>query len=129
MQTSCYTINMKKRSAPKLNITAQKLRKGMTKEERKLWFEFLRDYHLPVKRQAIFEKYIADFYCAAAKLVIELDGSQHYMPEKMENDENRTAFLRKYGLTVIRISNTDINNRFTDICRYIDEEIRKRIDI
>ena len=57
---------------------AKQLRKEMTKEERHLWYDFLRAYPVRFSRQKVLGKYIADFYSAEAKLVIELDGSQHY---------------------------------------------------
>ena len=81
---------------------AKQLRKDMTKEERHLWYDFLRPYPLRFSRQKILGKYIVDFYCAQAKLVIELDGSQHYEDANIEKDAERTAFLEGYGLTVLR---------------------------
>ena len=82
---------------------AKQLRKNMTKEERHLWYDFLRSYPLHIYRQRVLGKYIVDFYCAKAKLVIELDGSQHYDEENMKKDAERTTFLDGYGLKVIRI--------------------------
>ena len=84
---------------------ARTLRKNMTKEERRLWYEFLREYELRFQRQKIIGHYVVDFYCASAKLVVELDGSQHFEPEEMERDAQRTAFLERYGITVVRIPN------------------------
>ena len=75
----------------------------------------------------MFGKYIADFYCAQAKLVIELDGGQHYEDEQIEYDAARTEFLQKYKLTVLRIDNTEINKNFADTCGYIDEIINEKI--
>ena len=92
----------------------------MTKEEKHLWYNFLRTYPVRFSRQKVLGKYIADFYCAEAKLVIELDGSGHYTEEGKQYDEERTAFLEEYGLTVIRIPNTGINNNFQGVCEYID---------
>ena len=82
---------------------AKQLRKEMTKEERHLWYDFLRTYPVRFSRQKVLGKYIADFYCAEAKLVIELDGSQHFEEVNTEKDTERTIFLEGYGLTVIRI--------------------------
>lgn len=82
---------------------AKQLRKEMTKEERHLWYDFLRSYPVRFSRQKVLGKYIVDFYCAKANLVIELDGSQHYEAQNIEKDAERTAFLQGYGLTVIRI--------------------------
>ena len=100
--------------------TAKMLRKNMTKEEKHLWYDFLRTYHIRFSRQKVFGKYIADFYCAEAKLVIELDGSGHYTEEGKQHDEERTAFLAEYGLTVIRIPNMEIHKNFRGVCEYID---------
>ena len=71
---------------------AKQLRKEMTKEERHLWYDFLRTYPVRFSRQKVLGKYIADFYSAEAKLVIELDGSQHYEDVNTEKDAERTAF-------------------------------------
>jgi very-short-patch-repair endonuclease len=62
------------------------LRKNMTKEERKLWYQFLKKLPLTVHRQKIINNYIVDFYCAQAKIVIELDGSQHYEEKGIQNE-------------------------------------------
>ena len=87
---------------------SQRLRKEMTKEERHLWYDFLRSYPVQFKRQFPIDNYIVDFYCHQAKLVVELDGSQHYEPEKLEYDRRRTAFLEEKGLYVLRFSNLDV---------------------
>ena len=91
---------------------AKQLRKEMTKEERHLWYDFLRTYPVRFSRQKVLGKYIADFYSAEAKLVIELDGSQHYEYTNAEKDAERTAFLEGYGLTVLRIPNDEVNRNF-----------------
>ena len=103
---------------------AKQLRKNMTKEERHLWYDFLRSYPLHIYRQRVLGKYNVDFYCAKAKLVIELDGSQHYDEENMKKDAERTTFLEGYGLKVIRISNREINQNFRGVCEYIDAQIK-----
>ena len=100
--------------------TARMLRKNMTKEEKHLWYDYLRTYPVRFLRQKVLGKYIVDFYCAEAKLVIELDGSQHYEEKGIEYDAERTAYLEKYGLRVIRIENIEINKNFDGICEYID---------
>ena len=99
---------------------AKKLRKEMTKEERHLWYDFLRTHPVRFSRQKVLGKYIADFYSAEAKLVIELDGSQHYEDRNADKDAERTAFLEKYGLTVIRIPNNEVSRNFRGVCEYID---------
>ena len=82
---------------------ARQLRKNMTKEERHLWYDYLRTHPARFTRQKILGKYIADFYSATAKLVVELDGSQHYEDENQRKDAVRTSFLEEYGLMVLRI--------------------------
>ena len=99
---------------------AQELRKNMTKEERRLWYDFLRCYPVRFTRQKIIDHYIVDFYCAKAKLVLELDGSQHYSENALEKDAVRTAVLEQYGLTVIRIPNNEVNQNFQGVCQMID---------
>ena len=104
---------------------AKELRKNMTKEERHLWYDFLRTYPIRFLRQKTLGKYIVDFYCAEAKLVIELDGSQHYDDSHLEKDEERTNYLREYGLKVIRIPNNEVSNNFRGVCEYIDHVVRQ----
>ena len=106
---------------------AKQLRKSMTKEERHLWYDFLRGHMGRFSRQKILGKYIADFYSAKAKLVIELDGSQHYDPEEMEKDQERTAFLQEYGLQVIRIPNNAVIENFRGVCEYIDAIVEQSL--
>ena len=106
---------------------AKQLRKEMTKEERHLWYDFLRGYPIRFSRQKVLGKYIADFYSAKAKLVIELDGSQHYENDNMQKDTERTDFLKKYGLTVIRIPNNEINENFQGVCEYIDSAVKQSL--
>ena len=98
---------------------AKELRKEMTKEERKLWFEFLRDHPLHFYRQRPIGSYIADFYCPKAKLVIELDGSQHYEDEGKRSDQARDEFFAFQGIKVLRYSNADINQNFDGVCQDI----------
>ncbi|MBQ9757700.1 MAG: endonuclease domain-containing protein [Clostridia bacterium] len=111
----------------KLVPFAKELRKNMTKEERHLWYDFLREYPIKVTRQKVLGKYIADFYCAKANIVIELDGSQHYEDEGIVNDEQRTQYLQQYGINVIRISNLDVLKNFEGVCMYIDNEIKQSL--
>ena len=107
--------------------TARMLRKNMTKEEKHLWYDYLRTYPVRFLRQKVLGKYIVDFYCAEAKLVIELDGSQHYEEKGIEHDAERTAYLEKYGLRVIRIENIEINKNFDGICEYIDRLVQQSL--
>jgi very-short-patch-repair endonuclease len=108
----------------KLIKTAKTLRKNMTKEEKHLWYDFLSKYPIRFQRQKVIGKYIVDFYCAVAKLVIELDGSQHYKEEEITYDEARTKYLELYDLVVVRIPNVEINNNFEGVCRYINSVVK-----
>jgi len=99
----------------------------MTKEERHLWYDFLRFYPVRFSRQKVLGKYIVDFYSAEAKLVIELDGSQHYDADEMQKDAERTAFLEGYGLAVIRIPNNEVSRNFRGICEYIDAAVKQSL--
>lgn len=111
----------------KLKSNAQNLRKNATKEENLLWYKFLRRYPVQFRRQYIIGNYIADFYCHKAKLVVELDGSQHCEPEKIRQDRERTAYLESLGLYVLRLSNLDILHRFEDACVAVDLAVKQRI--
>ena len=106
---------------------AKQLRRDMTKEERHLWYDFLRFYPVRFSRQKVLGKYIVDFYSAEAKLVIELDGSQHYDADEMQKDAERTAFLEGYGLAVIRIPNNEVSRNFRGICEYIDAAVKQSL--
>ena len=110
----------------KLKRNAQTLRKHSTKEEAHLWYQFLCRYPLRFRRQYVIGNYIVDFYCHQAKLVVELDGSQHYTPAEMEYDQKRTAYLQTNGLQVMRFSNLDVMRRFRDVCEAIDIVAKER---
>ena len=98
---------------------AKELRKNMTKEERHLWYDFLKTLPITVNRQKVIGNYIVDFYIATAKLVIEVDGSQHYEEKGVENDAKRDVFLNGLGIKVLRYSNLDVNQRFEGVCEDI----------
>ena len=98
---------------------SRSLRKNMTKEERHLWYDFLKEFPVMVHRQKVIGSYIVDFYIAEKKLVIELDGSQHYSEEGKAYDAERDAFLNAQGLTVLRYANSDVNTQFEAVCRDI----------
>ena len=106
---------------------SQKLRKEMTKEESLLWYRFLRKYPARFRRQYIIGNYIVDFYCHQARLVIELDGSQHCEEEAVQYDQSRTQYLESQGLKVLRFSNLDILRQFSAVCEYIDETVKSRM--
>ena len=100
---------------------AKELRKNMTPWERKLWYQYLRTYPIRFQRQKAIGNYIVDFYCAKARLVLELDGGGHYSEEQIQKDMLRTRELESMSLTVVRICNLDIDNNFRGVCEYIDE--------
>ena len=108
---------------PKLTPNAKSLRKNMTKEERHLWYDFLKHLPLTVHRQKIIGGFIVDFYIASAKIVIELDGSQHYEIEGITSDAERDVYLQSQGITVLRYSNLDINQNFEGVCHHIQERL------
>lgn len=112
-----------------LKENSRELRKNMTEQERRLWYCFLKDYPIKTYRQRAIGNYIADFYCSKAKVVIEIDGSQHYMDKGMEHDEHRTQTINDFGVEVIRFSNYDVNTNFEGVCLEIDKEICKRLRI
>ena len=106
---------------------AKNLRAEMTKEERHLWYDFLRSYPVRFTRQKVLGHYIADFYCAKAHLVVELDGSQHYTDENLLKDAERTRFLEGYDLQVLRIPNNQVNQNFEGVCLYIDATVKQAL--
>lgn len=107
---------MNKINNSKLTGNAKTLRKNMTKQERHLWYDFLKTLPVTVHRQKVIGKYIVDFYCAKSKIVIELDGSQHFEKEGQESDKKRDEYLQGLGMTVLRYSNLDIDKNFEGVC-------------
>lgn len=103
---------------------AKELRKNMTPWERKLWYEFLRNYPLRFQRQKAIGDYIADFYCAKAGLVVELDGGGHYEAPQAERDRKRTEALEQMGLRVLRFCNLDVEQSFSQVCEWIDRAVQ-----
>ena len=118
---------MQRKHNKQLIPLAKHLRREMTKEERHLWYDFLRSYPVRFSRQKVLGKYIAGFYSAEAKLVIELDGSQHFEADEMQNDAVRTTFLEGYGLRVIRIPNNEVTGNFCGVCEYIDAAVKQSL--
>lgn len=106
---------------------AKNLRHNMTPQERKLWYTFLKDYPVRVYKQRIIGHYIADFYCSKAKLVIELDGSQHYDEEALEYDRKRAEYMKDEGLHTLRFTNAQVDQQFDSVCSEIDRVIRERV--
>ena len=113
------TIN--KSDSSKTN--ARQLRKSMTKEEKKLWYDFLSAVHPKFQRQKVIGKYIVDFYCAKLKLAIELDGSQHFEDDALKYDKARTEYINSLGIKVIRFTNHEINTQFQNVCETILNEL------
>ena len=109
-----------------LTRNSQELRKNMTKEEKHLWYDFLKKLPITVNRQRKIGQYIVDFYIASAKIVIELDGSQHYTPENKEADSKRDSVLSEYGITVLRYSNLTFNKNFDGVCADILKHLNER---
>lgn len=108
---------------------AKQLRNYATKQENHLWYDFLNRYPVRFQRQKSIDNFIVDFYCYSAKLVIELDGGQHYTSEEIMYDQDRTFILEKYQLKVIRFSNNDINQNFRGVCEQIDKVVKERINL
>ena len=111
----------------KLISRAKELRKNATPQENHLWYDFLKSYPVRFQRQKAISCFIVDFYCHAAKLVIEIDGSQHYTDKGSAHDNARTNALSDYGLLVLRYSNYEINTRFDGVCEQIDLTVRERM--
>lgn len=103
-----------------LTTNARTLRKNMTKEERHLRYDFLKNYPVRFLRQKVIDEYIVDFYCHSARLIVELDGSQHYEKKGLKKDKIRTERIERRNLTVIRIPNNEITGNFEGVCGYIE---------
>jgi len=108
----------------KLVRIARTLRKNMTREEKHLWYDFLCNYPVRFRRQEIIGNFIADFYCDNAKLIIELDGSQHYEEGGLQDDAIRTAYFQSLGIEVMRFSNLDVKRNFEGVCTSIDLRVK-----
>ena len=106
---------------------AKELRKKATPQENHLWYDFLRTYPIRFQRQKAIDSYIVDFYCHQAKLVIEIDGTQHFETDGQEYDAARTLKLEQLGLQVLRISNLQVNEEFANVCAYIDQAVKNSL--
>ena len=106
---------------------AKKLRKQATPQENHLWYDFLRSYPVRFQRQKAIGSYIVDFYCHQARLVIEMDGSQHFEEQGQEYDAIRTMHLEQLGLQIVRISNRQMNEEFDRVCAYIDHTVKNSL--
>ena len=108
-------------------VLAKNLRKNATPQEKHVWYDFLSKYEVRFQRQKAIDNFIADFYCHKAKLIIEIDGSQHYTEDGRQKDEFRTYTLEGYGLKVIRFTNSQIDDNFIAVCKYIDSVVKDLI--
>ena len=118
---------MERKHNTDLTTNARNLRKNMTKEERRLWYDFLKSYPIRFLRQKVIDNYIVDFYCHSARLIIELDGSQHYEEKVLLKDKIRTERIEQRNLTVIRIPNNEVNRNFEGVCQYIDIAVKESL--
>jgi len=116
---------LKRKHNRNLTVIAKEMRKNMTKQEFYLWTYFLKKYEVRILRQKVIDKFVVDFYCAKAKLVIEVDGGHHFTEENKEYDAERTKVLNDYGIKVIRFANSEIDNNFDNVCLIIDEEVKR----
>lgn len=110
-----------------LTANAKALRKNMTKEERHLWYDFLKGYPVRFLRQKVIDNYIVDFFCHSARLIVELDGSQHYEEKGLQKDKIRTEKIEMRNLTVVRIPDNEIKRNFEGVCTYIDNMVKKSL--
>ena len=106
---------------------AKELRKNATPQEKRLWYDFLRTYPIRFQRQKAIGEYIVDFYCHKVKLVIEIDGTQHFTTDGQQRDALRTQTLEQYGLQILRLSNRQINEEFSRVCEYIDLTVKNSL--
>ena len=107
-----------------LKPKAQQLRREQTKQERHLWYDFLKNHPSQFRRQKQFDRYIVDFYCGSANLAIELDGAPHFTEEGKIHDRSRDAHFESIGLRVIRFTNDEIDHHFQEVCKRINDELR-----
>ena len=122
-------MGMKSLHNRNLTFRAQELRSNATKQENHLWYDYLNQYPIRFRRQVTINRFIVDFLCAKAKLIIEVDGSQHYTADGEAYDADRTAILEGLGYSVLRISNYDVDCNYAGVCEQIDETVRKRIQV
>ena len=115
---------------------SRQMKKNPTEEENKLWHILLKHIKPRFIRQRIFGNYIVDFFCPKLKIIIEVDGEQHYLEENKVYEEKRTAFLENNGYKIIRFYNSDINYQIKDVehtiigaCKERAKELNKDINI
>ena len=110
-----------------LKDKARELRNNATSQEDKLYYQFLRRFKVRIHRQKVIGNYIVDFYCHKAKLVIEIDGGQHFQDEQLVHDDLRTRFLESQGLLVLRFTNWEVDHQFPSVCQRIEEVVEQRV--
>ena len=108
---------------------AKRLRREITKEERHLWHDCLKQLPVTVHPQKVLGNFIVDFYIASCKIVIEVDGSQHYEETHQEKGLQRDGALTEMGCKALRYSNADINQRFQHICVDIWNHVNKETEL
>ena len=111
----------------KLIQRAKQLRAAATPQENHLWYDYLRDYPIRFQRQKTIDCFIADFYCFEARLIVEIDGAQHYTSQGKAYDLERSTILDRYGLRIIRFSNEEVDHSFSLVCSTIDHIVQERI--
>ena len=111
---------------PAMTNRARELRREMTPQERHLWYDFLKDYPAKIYKQRVIESFIADFYCASALLVIEINGSQHFTPQGLAYDQDRSAIFQTYDIQVLRFTNHEVDTQFAAVCDMIHRTIITR---
>ena len=112
---------------PALSEYARAQRKNPTQQERKLWYDYLRRYPVKIYRQRVIDRFIADFYCSKAKLVIEIDGAPHFTENGLAYDQARSTILKQYGLAVLRFTDAEIDSNFNSVCSRIHQVIQMRV--
>ena len=107
---------------------ARKLRKSATEEENLLWYQFLRTYPIQFRRQKVIGRYIVDFFCSEAQLIVEVDGGQHFEDSGRVSDAERTEYLEQMrGFQVLRFTNLEIKHQFAEVCSVIDRKVQQNV--
>jgi very-short-patch-repair endonuclease len=127
--TNDYFDNMNRGANSKIRSNAYELRKNSTSAEQILWEEIRNKKieNVKFRRQHAIMKFIADFYCHEAKLIIEVDGDVHEQTEVKERDKGREFELEKAGIKIIRFTNEEIYYEMNSVLEKIREVLRERI--
>ena len=108
---------------------ARNLRNNATLQENRLYYQFLCRFKYRIHRQKVIGHYVVDFYCHRAKLVIEIDGGQHYQDERLKKDDVRTKYLEQQALLVLRFTNWEVDHQFAQVCQQIEEVVEQRMEV